>query len=326
MSKRLLLSHHHGDREIAAVLAKTISRASLGQITAWYSSDQAGAGGMKAGDLWMPTLIEQLRQSECAIALLTPRSIHQPWLYFESGFVAARETGDVIPVCVGIDSINDVPFPLAMFQSYQIGDPESMLRFLQKLAARFDVGFDEEMARPVATGAITALADAAKAEAAVAAPRVDTPFVDEIKEHIDRRFVEIVRLSTPLPGETRVDRQHTVSLELRFPGMGTEDFLVIRDSDTVQDVLDTVYFQLESRVKPHSYLHMWILLETVSGNFLAAPGGRSFEDHASVRLERRWIFDEIPARYVFRSGTRWAAYPLLEPFYQGRPLLHIPDA
>ena len=322
MSKRVLLSHNHADREIASILSRTISRVTLGQLTAWYSSDQSGSGGMRAGDLWMPTLLGQLRECDGAIALLTPRSIRQPWLYFESGFVAARESGDVIPVCVGIDSINDVPFPLAMFQSYQVTDPSSMLGFLQKLTGRYGIGFDEEMARPVATSAIAALSEASAMQPAEPAPRIDTPLVDQIKEHIDRRFIELARHSEQ---QATADRQHTVPLTLRFPGLGAPDFLVIRDSASVQDVLDTVYLMLEAHVKEYTYQQAWILIETTSRNPLAAPGGRSFDDHASVRHERRWIFQDIPARYVFRPGTKWEAYALNEPYCRDHAQVCYPD-
>ncbi len=326
MAQRVLLSHHHGDREIAAILAKTISRVTLGQITAWYSSDQSGGGGMRAGDLWMPTLIERLRESHGAIALLTPRSRQQPWLYFECGFIAAREASDVIPVCVGIDSLNDVPFPLAMFQSYQISDPESLVRFLQKLAGRFGVGFDEEMARPVAQSAITSLVEANAMQMRAAEPQVELPFVDQIKEHIDRRFVEISRLAEQQRTSSEpVVRQHTVPIKLQFPGLASSDFLVIRDSDVVQDVLDAVYLKLESHVKPYSYLHAWILREATTDTFLAAPGGRSMDDRAITRDDRRWLFDDVPARYVFRTGTRWEAYPLREEYFRRPPEVCFPE-
>jgi TIR domain-containing protein len=133
---QLFLSHDTRDRERAAILARMISRVSLGQIAVWHSSDQSASGGLVPGHVWLDEIRNRLEASKAVVVLLTPTSLSRPWILFESGFGAAQKHCDVIPVCVGVDRLGDVPFPLAMYQSYQLSDYESLKRFTEKLTRK----------------------------------------------------------------------------------------------------------------------------------------------------------------------------------------------
>ena len=133
---RILISHSNEDSELANQLQAIIKRASLNQINVWHSSDRAGTGGLRPGDRWLSRIRERLADSNAVVALLTPNSLKRPWIYFESGFGAANADLEVIPVAVGID-VEDIPFPLAMYQAFRLSGRRSALDFIAKLFSRF---------------------------------------------------------------------------------------------------------------------------------------------------------------------------------------------
>jgi PAS domain S-box-containing protein len=144
MAPKIFLSHVSSDEKIAKVLANTLSRISLDQISMWFSSDPSPAGGIKPGQVWVEEIKSRLVASHATLVLLTPNSLHRPWLYFESGYGFSNRKGHVIPVCLGM-KLSEVPLPLAIFQCYEINDFDSLSRFCKKLFALLHIRFDEEM-------------------------------------------------------------------------------------------------------------------------------------------------------------------------------------
>jgi TIR domain len=152
---QVLLSHAHRDGAAANVLADMVQRATLDQVQVWHSSDQRESGGILAGERWFDAIRRNMERSRVIVVLLTPTSLYLPWLYFEAGFGTALAEVEILPVCVGIDSLAEVPHPLAMYQSYQLSDVASAMTFMAKLCGRFGVRFDAEMARVVVEPAVT---------------------------------------------------------------------------------------------------------------------------------------------------------------------------
>lgn len=144
MAPKIFLSHVSSDEQIARVLTKLLSRISLDQIKMWFASDPSPAGGIKPGTVWMEEIKSRLVASHVTLVLLTPNSLHRPWLYFESGYGFSNRKGHVIPLCFGM-KLSDVPLPLAIFQCYEINDFESLCRFCKKLFALLHIPFDEGM-------------------------------------------------------------------------------------------------------------------------------------------------------------------------------------
>lgn len=197
MTKRCLLSHAHFDKEIAQQLAHVVQRVSLQGVSVWYSSDESGVGGIGAGERWLDTIRSRLAESQAVIALLTPRSKNRPWIYFESGFGAAKADLEVIPVSVGLNDMNAIPMPLAMYQAFQISDTRSLAKFLQKLLAKFEITFDSEMAAaPIreCVAKITALRSELGPEHDDTTAETDLQMV---KMHFDRRFFELLSKLDP---------------------------------------------------------------------------------------------------------------------------------
>jgi hypothetical protein len=312
MPHQLFLSHDSRDQVRADVVAHTISRLTLGQISVWHSSDNSPAGGLRPGQVWLDEIRARLLNSRAVVVLLTPTSVARPWLLFESGFGAAQAACDVIPVCVGIDSANDVPFPLAMYQAYQLSDYESLKRFIVKLVAKYEIQFDEEMARPVLQDAVKSLSQAQEVDgdpfSQKTAPSISDA-ISELKEHIDKRLISLLpELSAPQrPSEASHRYNVAVDLNLRADEATTQ-YVEIAPETSVQDILDHIYFMLNGEVGARKYLEQWVLRDLAT------------KEHLVVRE----IQSRIPAAAIFTLGSRWAVIKLPKPYTATDRLSHFP--
>lgn len=301
MADQLFLSHDARDRAQADIVAGAIGRISLGQITVWHSSDGSAGGGIQPGQVWLDAIRARLRASKAVVVLLTPGSVERPWIFFESGYGAALDGCDVVPVCIGIDSNTQVPFPLAMYQTFQLSDYESAVRFAAKLLARYGVRFDEEMARPVLQDAVRQLSQAGTgtALAAPAAAPTIADAVQDLKAHIDRRLLAVLGPPGDAPDGPQARYRYSVQVELNLdPDRPTRQHLEIDPAQSVQDVLDNVYFMLEGKVQARTYLEEWLLRDT---------GTR---EHLVIRE----IQTRVPAQAVFAPGTSWEVVFLPQPY------------
>jgi PAS domain S-box-containing protein len=154
MAAIAFLSHVVSDEKAARVLATALSRVSLEQLEIWFSSDPSPAGGIKPGQIWVNEIKAQLLASNVILVLLTPNSLTRPWIYFESGCGFSKQR--VIPICLGI-KISEVPFPLAMFQCYEIEDFCSLSHFFRKLFDLLRIRFDDEMSEKILRCAVKRL-------------------------------------------------------------------------------------------------------------------------------------------------------------------------
>jgi len=303
MVHHVFLSHDSRDHVIADVLAHTISRMSLGQISVWHSSDSDAAGGLRPGTVWLDEIRGRLAASKALIVLLTPQSVTRPWLLFESGYGAASPGCYVIPVCVGVDSVTDVPYPLAMYQSYLLSDYNSLRRFADKLFARYEIPFDETMTKPVLEEAVRGLLEAISASVAdqpPTRPKTVDELAAEVKEHLDKRLVGL--LSSGILNSATPSRRHdyyTVPIDL---GEGVrnprQQLLEVGVETSVQDALDAVFRFIDDEFRAFTYLDKWLLREVGTGHRLVVVevGGR------------------VPASTVFRPGSKWEVVRLNRPY------------
>jgi TIR domain len=305
MGSKIFLSHDHQDDELARVLAIAISRITLRQLEVWFSSDESAMGGIRPGKLWIEETRTQLNQSKAIIILITPTSLNRPWTLFEGGFGAAIPDCDVIPLCIGM-STNEVSFPLAMYKCYQLADYESLKNFTSKLLQRYQINFDEEMAKPVLERAISDFTRFTQTINEKAKPfQINLADLStEIKQHIDRRMIELVeRQQTQSPTQSSRPRErdnlsYTVPISINFSDFKRQQFLEIGSRTTVQDILDNVYYMIDKRVEPFQYMRTWIIREVKH----------------SVNLVIREVGDLIPAKFIFTAATEWEVVELSEPY------------
>lgn len=307
MPHNFFLSHYSKDEDVAKIIAKSLSMITVDQIIPWYSSDSSESGGLKPGNIWFNEILSKIQQSKVVVVILTPNSINRPWLYFESGMAQSLEECEVIPVCVGTKR-DSVSAPLGMYQCYQLTDYKSLRDFFGKLLAKFGITFYEEMAKNILEKAIT---DLSKITFELEESENDSVNIDEkiseLKTHIDKRFVELLDKTSnnfisvnstenSLPEETTsyLDVIYTITIDVRFPEFKGKQFLEIRSSDTVQDVLNNMYFLLGDYIRPFTYMEKWILKHPKT----------------EQRLIIREIARMIPAKFVFHSDIEWQAIKL----------------
>jgi hypothetical protein len=303
MQHHVFLSHDSRDHALADVLGRAISRMSLNQISVWHSSDSAGAGGLRPGHVWLDEIRQRLTSSKAVIVLLTPTSTARPWLLFESGYGAANPNCDVIPVCVGIDSLSDVPYPLAMYQSYLLSDYNSLRRFAEKLLTKYEIHFDEEMTKPVLDEAVAKLLETLRVPSGHDRPAPQLSLddaVSEIKEHVDKRLVGF--LSSGILNDATPREKHdyyTVPLDLgRGAKNKRQQYIEIGMETSVQDVMDAVYRLLDGEFEAFTYLEKWMLREGGTGLLLVV----------------REVTARIPASVVLKPGTKWEVLRLKRPY------------
>lgn len=312
MAHQLFLSHDSRDHERAEILSRMIGRITLGQISVWNSSDSSANGGLKPGQVWLDEIRARLAVSKAIVVLLTPTSLSRPWLLFESGFGAAQLACDVIPVCLGIDRLGDIPFPLAMYQTYQLSDYESLKRFTHKLTAKYEIQFDEEMAEPVILEAVMQLSQA-RSTLVEKGDSAKEPTISEaissLKEHIDKRLLSFISLGTTSVTLTTDVMQYNVAINLNLKKKGkSTQFIEIGPGTTVQEVFNNVYFMLKGEVEPFKYLEQWVLRDLGT------------KEHLVVRE----IQYRIPAKVLFTPGSKWEVVKLPKPYVATDQLLLLP--
>lgn len=296
MNINVLISHSHKDQKIAKALSEIIYKTES-KMSVWFSSDASGDGGIGAGEEWLDTIKKRLQSSDIIIALLTPTGLTRSWIYFESGFGAGKEKCGVIPVCVGIDSLNDIPFPLAMYEAYQLSNYNSLNIFMQKLLAKFGINYNEAQAKPILEEGIQQILQAIIEIKKDGEENFQNPIVTELKQHIDKRLFELTDNSS---SENQENLQYSIPFSVNFPNYKMSDYLLFNHKDSVQKVLDNIYYLIarQAEIAPFSYMSKWILHET----------------RKDVDLAISEIGSLIPARYIFMSDSHWEVIPLSVPY------------
>ncbi len=305
MASRLFISHDHNDKNLAKTLARTISRITLGQLDVWFSSDNISSGGMQPG-VWLDQIRSRLAECKAIIPLLTPSSIQRPWLLFETGYGASKENCEIIPIAVGIDSLKDISFPLAMYQIFNVVGYSSFRDLMDKILTRYGIKFDEEMANPILKNAISNIVKISpnKNQGINSIHKNSNIQLEEFKDYIDRRLFEFEqRLQRDDENGIYFDRleqlsSYSIKLIFNFPEIKSIQYIEIDTEISVQDVIDQVYYMIDSQVGAFQYLRKWIMRDAKQRKNLVI----------------REVADLIPAHYVFELNTEWEVLPLERPY------------
>jgi hypothetical protein len=173
---------------------------------------------------------------------------------------------------------------------------------VEKLLRLHNIVFDEGMSAPILRDTVGILAKligdpqkppSAETETSALLSR----FVTDIKDHFDLRFLKAAEASTQ-----RVAPKYTIHCDVHFPDYRREVFLEVTENTMIGDILDNIYFALEKRVKPYSYLIEWIVRRSTDQRYVAVGE----------------IQDTIPARFVFSPGSQWEVIKLDESYISRR--------
>lgn len=305
MAHNFFISHANNDKDVAEIIARIIERITLRQILPWYSSDTSSTGGLKPGSIWFNEIIAKLIKSRAIVAVLTPNSINRHWIYFESGIGEALDDCEVIPICIGVKRDSILP-PLGMYQCYQLTDYRSLKEFCGKLLNKFDISFDEEMSQPILEKAIHELSQISfngnkndKNE-----DSLTRDVIDDLKAHIDKRFIEILNDQQKNKNDSNIWSKkissilYTITIKINFPEYKKDEFVEVRNTDTVAHVFDSIWYLLSNYVEPFTYLKNWILIDYVRKR----------------KLIIKEVATMIPASIIFRPEIIWQVEKLDEEY------------
>ncbi len=307
---RFFLSHSSSDKKLAEVIAQTLKRITLNQISPWFSSDDSAPGGLQPGMIWFNAILEKLTKSKAVVAILTPNSISRPWIYFESGIGQTLDDCEVMPICIGINRDAVYP-PLGLYQCYQLSDYNSLREFISKLLLKFNITFDEDMCKPVLKEALTKISEF-QFEEIEENPKLRES-LEDLRSHIDKRFFEIwekpsvhfvsssiknSRIEIEPADEYERESTYSVPIEFNFPEYKSKKFIEISSDESFADVSTRIYFLLEDYVEAYRYLQTWALRDKKSGRLFVI----------------REVADLIPAKHIFRPEFDIEAIPFDKPY------------
>ena len=130
MPTQIFISHITEDSAVAARLKLRMTEDFLGQLTVFLSSDTES---IAAGEEWLSSVSEALRNSSIFIVLCTPISITRPWVNFEAGAAWMREI-PVVPACFGGLRPRDLSMPLSARQGLELNDAQGLRRLYIRIA------------------------------------------------------------------------------------------------------------------------------------------------------------------------------------------------
>lgn len=90
-------------------------------IEPWISDED-----IAKGQKWFDALMKQLDKSRVSITFITPANVRSPWVYYESGVIAAKLTdGVVCPYLIGVEPGDVSDTPLGQFQCTRSNQEDS---------------------------------------------------------------------------------------------------------------------------------------------------------------------------------------------------------
>jgi hypothetical protein len=175
----------------------------------------------------------------------------------------------------------------------------------------FSIPFDEEIAKPFLKKAIEELGKVKfnSKDTIIKSPSTEI-LIDNLKNHIDKRFIELISSSTLLntPPKTNkkifIDKKDniplfTITLSFSLKKVKRKNvYLDIWESDTFQTVTDNIYFQLAGQVPAFTYLEKWVLIE----------------EKTQLHLIIREIASRVSAKSLFKPNYTYMVKELEEPY------------
>ena len=292
MGKNLFISNSSYDIEIVKILAEIIKKVSLNQINIWFSNDQEAKGGVTVGENWFQTIVNNLRKSQAIVSLITPNSKNNPWVLYESGFAEALERIKIIPLKFLI-SINEVSTPLQQKQIFSFSKLDEANIFLKKVLGAFNIVYDEEIFQGYVSKQLEKMRDSYKSKEDILKKNA----YELLSEKMDNYF-ELI-LNTMSFNSIDFLKEYEVLLEfVNSNGNNVVEYIKIKPSLTVSDVLDSVFYILNGKVLPYKYLETWIIKEKETRRYLVISDVQNL----------------ILAKDIFRPNTKWEVEFLDKPY------------
>ena len=296
MKKKIFISHSVEDKQIVDLLSDTLRVLSLNQVKVWYSTSCVNEETLAPGDIWFTRICNEIKSCKVIIVLLTPNSINKPWIYFESGIAEGCIGKLIIPLCVGI-SRDDIKLPLSSYQIYQLSDYDSACSFISSVFNTIGIHFCEEISKDKLQLLVKETSLKLEVNETYNEYMVED-ILDELKYHIDKRMIELSGMLSNNKIKNLESTPYIIKLDNLIDGEVKKQYIEIKYSDSVQNVLNRIYFLLDNHVKPYTYMHSWILENKDTG----------------AKMVMYEITEFVMAVQVFKPNTTWRIIKLKEPY------------
>lgn len=210
----IFISHAHNDQALAAALAALIEKLFAGKFPPVnFSSRKELEGSIAPGENWFRWIVEQVREADVAIILLTPNSVMKPWILWEAGAVAgaalssegAETEKRLYPLTFGLDS-GSIPGPFSQTQVTRATEKTEINKLIENIYELYKSQFDGSEARKFG---------AAQEEAV-------TQYLQQIELELPRLPVSVTEAAV----QEWVDRLERLALEKRYSEAGVlEDWM-----------------------------------------------------------------------------------------------------
>ncbi len=291
MERNLFISHSSYDKKVVQVLANLIKKVSLNQVHIWFSNDQETYGGFLAGDSWFETIFNNLQKSQAVISFITPNSNNNPWILFESGYAEALENTKLIPLKFLVN-INEISSPLHHKQIFSMLNIDEANTFLRKVLGCFNIIYDEEIFSDYVNKCLNEMRSCYESKDVT---NEENAF-ELLSKKMDNYFNLILKR-----GDLKEEKQFEYEVSIEFENLSgniIKEYIKINSLIKVNDVLDSIFFILNGRVKAYKYMEEWIIKE------------KGINRYVVVSDVQNLIF----ARDIFRIGTEWMIEFLDEPY------------
>lgn len=124
------ISHTSTESRLALKLKDAINKDFLGFIRIYVSSD---GESIAAGEDWLKSINETLKNAKFLIVLCSPISIHQPWINFELGAAWIRDV-PIIPLCHSELTPQDLPMPLSLKHGLLLDEANHLRQLYSRIA------------------------------------------------------------------------------------------------------------------------------------------------------------------------------------------------
>ena len=118
MNNEIFISLTSADAAIAEALRIAIREFLGDKIKVFFSTSKELQGGVRHGEDWFQWIVDRVKGCDFALVLITPSSVHKPWILWESGAIygVAMATGShmlrkIRPVVYQVDA-DQIPSPI----------------------------------------------------------------------------------------------------------------------------------------------------------------------------------------------------------------------
>lgn len=137
----IFISHASTDTPVANILKQEIEVVFGDAVEVFVSSLP---GSIEPGSDWLKTIQKKLDDATVVVVLITPISIHRPWIWFEIGaswMKMVERSRKIYPLCAPEIELGSLPEPLSRLQALSLGKTDDIKQFFRSL--RDLLGFGE---------------------------------------------------------------------------------------------------------------------------------------------------------------------------------------